>query len=35
MVEIVVPGQRWVIEFMDDGTVEIEKFYDEKEWEVL
>ena len=26
MVEVAVPGQRWEIEFMDDGTVEIEKF---------
>ncbi|USG67069.1 hypothetical protein NDK47_07200 [Brevibacillus ruminantium] len=26
MVEIAVPGQRWEVEFMDDGTVEIEKF---------
>jgi hypothetical protein len=26
MVEIAVPGQRWEVEFMDDGTIEIEKF---------
>lgn len=26
MVEIAVPGQRWEVEFMADGTVEIEKF---------
>jgi hypothetical protein len=26
MVEIIVPGQRWEVEFMDDGTIEIEKF---------
>lgn len=26
MVQVVVPGQRWEIEFMSDGTVEIEKF---------
>ncbi len=26
MVEITVPGQRWEVEFMDDSTVEIEKF---------
>lgn len=26
MVEVAVPGQRWEIEFMDNGTVEIEKF---------
>lgn len=37
MVEVAVPGQRWEIEFMNDGTTEIEKFisdgsyYDEKE----
>lgn len=41
MMEIVVPGQRWEVEFMEDGTVEIEKFigdgdfYDSKEIEVL
>lgn len=41
MVEVAVPGQRWEIEFMEDGTVEIEKFisdgdyYDAKELEVL
>lgn len=26
MVEVAVPGQRWEIEFMEDGSVEIEKF---------
>ncbi|MEN1937919.1 hypothetical protein AAIE21_20635 [Paenibacillus sp. 102] len=26
MVEVAVPGQRWEIEFMEDGTVEVEKF---------
>lgn len=38
MVEIALPGQRWEVEFMDDGSIEIEKFisdggvlYDEKE----
>ena len=38
MVEIAVPGERWEVEFMDDGSIEIEKFisdggvcYDEKE----
>lgn len=41
MVEISVPGQRWEVEFMEDGTVEIEKFisdgdfYDFKEIETL
>ncbi|MDK8640445.1 hypothetical protein [Niallia taxi] len=39
--EIAVPGQRWEVEFMEDGTVEIEKFisdedfYDGKEIETL
>lgn len=38
MVEVAVPGQRWEVEFMDDGSLEIEKFisdggvlYDENE----
>lgn len=41
MVEVAVPGERWEIEFMEDGTVEIEKFigdgdfYDGKEIEAL
>ena len=41
MIEVAVPGQRWEIEFMEDGSIEIEKFicdgsyYDEKELEVL
>lgn len=26
MIEIVVPGQHWEVEFMKVGTVEIEKF---------
>ncbi|MFJ7934181.1 hypothetical protein [Sporosarcina sp. NPDC096371] len=26
MVEVAVPGERWEVEFMDDGTIEIEKF---------
>lgn len=26
LVEIAVPGQRWEVEFMSNGTVEIEKF---------
>lgn len=26
MVEVVVPEQRWEIEFMEDGTIEIGKF---------
>ncbi|WP_257391490.1 hypothetical protein [Cytobacillus gottheilii] len=38
MVEAAIPGQRWEIEFLKDGKVEIEKFlsdkdiYDEKEF---
>ncbi len=41
MVEVAVPGERWEVEFMDDGTIEIEKFisdgdfYDGKELEYL
>jgi hypothetical protein len=41
LVEVAVPGQRWEIEFMEDGNVEIEKFisdgdfYDVKEIESL
>ena len=41
LVEVTVPGQRWEIEFMADGTVEIEKFitsatiFDETELETL
>ncbi|MFP7472892.1 hypothetical protein SFC55_17960 [Niallia taxi] len=41
LVEIAVPGQRWEVEFMEDGTVKIEKFisdgdfYDVKEIEIL
>ena len=26
MIEVAVPGQRWEIEYMEDGTIEIEKF---------
>lgn len=41
MIEIAVPGQRWEVEFMEDGSVEIEKFisdkdfYDENELDIL
>ena len=41
MVEIAVPGQRWEVEFMEDGSIEIEKFisdgdiYNVKELEAL
>lgn len=26
MVEVAVPGERWEVEFMEDDTVEVEKF---------
>lgn len=26
MIEVAVPGQRWEIEFLEDGTIMIEKF---------
>ena len=26
MVEIAVPGERWEVEFMEDGSVEVERF---------
>jgi len=41
LVEVVIPGERWEVEFMCDGSVVIEKFksdlemYDESEFEVL
>ncbi|HHV65367.1 MAG TPA: hypothetical protein GXX46_09890 [Peptococcaceae bacterium] len=41
MIEVRVPGQRWEIEFLEDGTVDIEKFisdgkmYDSNELDVL
>lgn len=41
MVKVAVPGQRWEIEFLDDGTVAIEKFlsdghiYNEAELDIL
>ena len=41
MIEIVVPGQRWEVEFLVDGTIDVEKFisdegyYDESELNVL
>lgn len=41
MVLITVPGQRWEVEFMEDGSVEIEKFlsngeiFNESELETL
>lgn len=31
MVEVSVPGQRWEIEFLEDGTVDIEKFISDKD----
>lgn len=41
MIEVAVPGQRWEIEFLEDGTIDIEKFisdgsfYGKEELEVL
>lgn len=41
MMEVAVPGQRWGIEFLDDGTIDIEKFlsdgeiYDKAELDTL
>ena len=41
MIEVAVPGQRWEIEFIEDGTIDIEKFisdgafYGKEELEVL
>ena len=41
MIEVALPGQRWEIEFMEDGTIDIEKFisdgsfYGKEELEVL
>jgi hypothetical protein len=41
LVEVVVPGERWEVEFMEDGTIQIEKFasngeiYGEEQIEVL
>ena len=29
MIEIAIPGQRWEIEFFDDGRIEVEKFISE------
>ncbi|MBR0577496.1 hypothetical protein KCG48_14410 [Proteiniclasticum sp. BAD-10] len=41
MVEVSLPGERWEVEYMKDGTIEIEKFvsdsqiFSENELEVL
>ena len=41
LVEVIVPGERWEVEFMYDGSVVIEKFitnckiYDENELNIL
>ena len=41
LIEVSVPGQKWEIEFMEDGGIEIEKFlsdgqiFDKNELEVL
>lgn len=31
MIEVAIPGQRWEIEFLEDGTVDIEKFISDKD----
>lgn len=41
MINVAVPGQRWEVEFMEDGNVQIEKFisdgkiFDAEEIEIL
>ncbi len=41
LVEVVIPGERWEVEFFQDDSIVVEKFvsdgilYDEKELEVL
>lgn len=41
LIEVAIPGQRWEIEFFEDGHIEIEKFisegviYNQDELEVL
>ncbi len=41
LIEIAVPGQRWEVEFMEDGTIEVEKFisdgqiHDENQLDIL
>ncbi len=32
MVEVAIPGERWEVEFMDDGTIEIEKFKSDNDY---
>ena len=29
LVEVAIPGERWEVEFLDDGSIEIEKFISE------
>lgn len=31
MISVVVPGERWEIEFLDDGSVEVERFISDGE----
>ena len=31
MVEVAIPGERWEIEFFEDGSVEVEKFISQGE----
>ncbi len=41
LIEVAIPGERWEVEFMLDGSVVIEKFksdleiYDESEFDIL
>ncbi|MBE6788707.1 MAG: hypothetical protein E7539_03475 [Ruminococcaceae bacterium] len=41
LVEIAVPGERWEVEFFDDGHIEVEKFisqgeiFDQTELDIL
>ena len=41
LVEVAIPGERWEVEFMQDGSVVVEKFksdlelYDESEFDTL
>lgn len=32
MVEVAVPEQRWEIEFLDDSSIDVEKFINDKEF---
>jgi hypothetical protein len=32
LVEVAVPGERWEVEFMEEGNIEIEKFISDKNY---